>query len=80
VRQKLNELILVALHDAFGLYGRPQGWIWDPRDRASLMFGYPVGSQKEVSISAIIARRCRMIFLLVFVSQSRSRRDVGPKG
>lgn len=37
-----------ALHDAFELYGRPEAWTWDPRDPISLMFGYPVGPQKEV--------------------------------
>lgn len=41
--------ILPALHDAFSMYGRPAGWTWDPRDPASLMFGYPVGPNKEVS-------------------------------
>ncbi|KAF6759942.1 hypothetical protein DFP72DRAFT_121002 [Ephemerocybe angulata] len=38
---------VIALHDAFCLYGRPQSWTWDPRDPVSLMFGYPVGPQKE---------------------------------
>ncbi|KAF4613981.1 hypothetical protein D9613_007907 [Agrocybe pediades] len=38
---------VVALHDAFELYGRPDAWTWDPRDPVSLMFGYPVGPQKE---------------------------------
>ncbi|KAJ3502700.1 hypothetical protein NLJ89_g8766 [Agrocybe chaxingu] len=38
---------IVALHDAFELYGRPDAWTWDPRDPISLMFGYPVGPQKE---------------------------------
>jgi len=42
-------LNFVALHDAFELYGRPDAWTWDPRDPKSLMFGYPVGPQKEVS-------------------------------
>ncbi|CAK5268405.1 unnamed protein product [Mycena citricolor] len=39
---------IVAIHDAFGLYGRPQAWTWDPRDPASLMFGYPVGPNREL--------------------------------
>ncbi|KAJ7773402.1 hypothetical protein B0H16DRAFT_1672944 [Mycena metata] len=39
---------LVALHDAFQLYGRPQGWTWDPRDPASLMFAYPVGPHRDL--------------------------------
>ncbi|KAJ7030393.1 hypothetical protein C8F04DRAFT_732160 [Mycena alexandri] len=33
---------IVALHDAFQLYGRPQSWSWDPSDPTSLMFAYPV--------------------------------------
>lgn len=40
----------LALHDAFHLYGRPQAWTWDPRDPAGLMFAYPVGPHKDVSI------------------------------
>jgi len=39
---------IVALHDAFRLYGRPGAWTWDPRDPVSLMYGYPVGVMKEV--------------------------------
>jgi len=39
---------IVALHDAFRLYGRPGAWTWDPRDPISLMYGYPVGTMKEV--------------------------------
>ncbi|KAH6909140.1 hypothetical protein BKA70DRAFT_1222038 [Coprinopsis sp. MPI-PUGE-AT-0042] len=38
---------LIGVHDAFGMYGRPTGWTWDPRDPVSLMFGYPVGPSKE---------------------------------
>ena len=41
--------ISLGIHDAFELYGRPEAWIWDPRDPVSLMFGYPVGPQKDVS-------------------------------
>ena len=44
------------------------------------MFGYPVGPQKEVSVLDITARRSRETFLIVFVSRSRSRRDIGSKG
>ena len=40
----------LALHDAFELYGRPKSYNWNPRDPDSLMFGYPVGSQKEVGL------------------------------
>lgn len=39
---------LIALHDAFQIYGRPAAWTWDPRDPISLMFGYPVGPHKDV--------------------------------
>ncbi|KAJ3797036.1 hypothetical protein GGU11DRAFT_684591 [Lentinula aff. detonsa] len=40
---------VIAFHDAFRLYGRPQAWNWDPRDPKGLMFGYPVGPAKDVS-------------------------------
>ncbi|THV07320.1 hypothetical protein K435DRAFT_959906 [Dendrothele bispora CBS 962.96] len=39
---------VIAFHDAFRLYGRPQAWTWDPRDPASLMFAYPVGPHKDL--------------------------------
>jgi CCR4-NOT transcriptional complex subunit CAF120 len=42
---------MVAIHDAFGLYGRDPihgGYTWDPRDHVSMMFAYPVGPLKEV--------------------------------
>ncbi|KAF5391519.1 hypothetical protein D9757_002450 [Collybiopsis confluens] len=39
---------IIAFHDAFHLYGRPEAWSWDPRDPASLMFAYPVGPHKEL--------------------------------
>ncbi|KAF8532202.1 hypothetical protein JB92DRAFT_3104305 [Gautieria morchelliformis] len=37
---------LVALHDTFSLYGRPAGYIWDPRQPVSMWFAYPVGAQR----------------------------------
>ncbi|EEB90204.1 hypothetical protein MPER_11619 [Moniliophthora perniciosa FA553] len=39
---------VIAFHDAFKLYGRPQAWTWDPRDPVSLMFAYPVGPHKDL--------------------------------
>jgi CCR4-NOT transcriptional complex subunit CAF120 len=45
---------IVALHDAFELYGRPKAWNWDVRDPVSLFFGYPVGSQKAVGSYAYL--------------------------
>ena len=42
--------LFLALHDAFELYGRPKSYSWNPRDPDSLMFGYPVGPQKEVGL------------------------------
>ncbi|KAJ3760298.1 hypothetical protein EV360DRAFT_5045, partial [Lentinula raphanica] len=39
---------IIGIHDAFGLYGRPKAWTWDPRDKKGLMFGYPVGPTKDV--------------------------------
>ena len=44
----LTNFYNIAFHDAFELYGRPRAYTWDPRDPASLMFGYPVGPNKEV--------------------------------
>ena len=39
---------IVALHDAFELYGRPKEWNWDHRNPVSLLFGYPAEPQKAV--------------------------------
>ncbi|KAG5339807.1 hypothetical protein C0989_003488 [Termitomyces sp. Mn162] len=39
---------IIAIHDAFEMYGRPDCWTWDPRDPASLMFAYPVGPSKDL--------------------------------
>ncbi|KAF8312525.1 hypothetical protein DL93DRAFT_2229030 [Clavulina sp. PMI_390] len=38
---------IVALHDAFELYGRPGGYSWDPFDERSPMFAYPIGEHKD---------------------------------
>ncbi|TFK49960.1 hypothetical protein OE88DRAFT_1645739 [Heliocybe sulcata] len=37
-----------AIHDSFELYGRPNPYLQDPRDPASLMFAYPVGPHKDL--------------------------------
>lgn len=49
IQNQAGELLkwIIALHDAFRLYGRPHAWSWDPREPSSMMFGYPVGPQKE---------------------------------
>ncbi|KAF8501683.1 hypothetical protein F5888DRAFT_1608933 [Russula emetica] len=49
--QQANETIrwLIAIHDAFSLYGRPRAYSWDPRDEASMMYAYPVGPARDVS-------------------------------
>ncbi|KAH8092648.1 hypothetical protein BXZ70DRAFT_450241 [Cristinia sonorae] len=39
---------LIAVHDAFGLYGRPQIYSWDPRDPDSTMFAYPIGPTRDL--------------------------------
>ncbi|EPQ52802.1 hypothetical protein GLOTRDRAFT_140423 [Gloeophyllum trabeum ATCC 11539] len=39
---------LIAIHDSFELYGRPNAYIQDPRDPSSLMFAYPVGPHKDL--------------------------------
>ncbi|KAI0322749.1 hypothetical protein OF83DRAFT_1167243 [Amylostereum chailletii] len=38
---------LIAIHDAFQLYGRPKEYIWDPRNSSSLMFAYPIGPNRD---------------------------------
>ncbi|KZV88890.1 hypothetical protein EXIGLDRAFT_678466 [Exidia glandulosa HHB12029] len=38
---------LVAMHDAFQLYGRPAAYTWDPREPQSMMFAYPVGPLRD---------------------------------
>jgi CCR4-NOT transcriptional complex subunit CAF120 len=60
----VSKPILTALHDAFNLYGRPQAWSWDPRQRHSLMFAYPVGPQKDVGHFWLN----RLLNLLTFLS------------
>ncbi|KAG2340692.1 hypothetical protein BDR05DRAFT_889329, partial [Suillus weaverae] len=47
---------LVALHDAFELYGRPKVYTWDPRDPVSLMFAYPVNPGRDVSTCCSLAQ------------------------
>ncbi|KAG6864914.1 hypothetical protein C0993_008436 [Termitomyces sp. T159_Od127] len=44
---------VIAIHDAFEMYGRPEMWTWDPRDPMSLMFAYPVGPNKDVRFPPI---------------------------
>ncbi|THH30016.1 hypothetical protein EUX98_g4168 [Antrodiella citrinella] len=39
---------LIAIHDAFELYGRPRIYSWDPRDPESTMFAYPIGPNREL--------------------------------
>ncbi|KAG6821295.1 hypothetical protein H0H93_000155 [Arthromyces matolae] len=39
---------VIALHDAFNIYGRPDTYTWDPRNPSSLMFAYPVGPSKDL--------------------------------
>ncbi|KAF8575161.1 hypothetical protein K439DRAFT_764625 [Ramaria rubella] len=38
---------LIAFHDTYSLYGRPGGYIWDPRQPQSMWFSYPIGTQRE---------------------------------
>jgi hypothetical protein len=45
----------VGIHDAFGLYGRPERYNWNPRDPASLFFGYPEILTNDVSVVAVAA-------------------------
>ncbi len=41
---------IVAIHDAFELYGRPRMYSWDPRDSQSMMFAYPIGPHRDVCV------------------------------
>lgn len=40
---------IIALHDAFKLYGRPQQYSFNPHQVNSLMFAYPIEPNLEVS-------------------------------
>ncbi|KAL1949526.1 hypothetical protein VTO73DRAFT_8407 [Trametes versicolor] len=39
---------IMAIHDAFELYGRPRMYSWDPRDPTSMMFAYPIGPNRDL--------------------------------
>ncbi|KAI0649070.1 hypothetical protein C8Q79DRAFT_1007637 [Trametes meyenii] len=39
---------IIAIHDAFTLYGRPTMYSWDPRDAGSMMFAYPIGPNRDL--------------------------------
>lgn len=57
----------VGIHDAFGLYGRPRLYSWDPRDPRGMMFAYPIGESKDVRICTVAYRS-----LLTLISASSS--------
>lgn len=38
---------IIAMMDAFGLYGRPDQFAWDPRNPHSPFFAYPIGPFKD---------------------------------
>lgn len=46
-------LNVLAIHDAFHLYGRPAEYSWDPRNPSSMMFAYPIGPTRDVSASIL---------------------------
>lgn len=50
VRVPAHDWHLAAFHDSFSLYGRPRAYSWDPRDLASMMFAYPAGPSRDVSL------------------------------
>ncbi|KAJ3893232.1 hypothetical protein GG344DRAFT_43777 [Lentinula edodes] len=60
---------VIAFHDTFKLYGRPQAWSWDPRDPASLMFAYPVGPGKDVSYGSSFFEFLLRSFLCISLQQ-----------
>nr|VWO94771.1 Sensor histidine kinase RcsC (EC [Ganoderma boninense] len=45
---------LIAIHDAFELYGRPKMYSWDPRDIQSMMFAYPIGPHRDVRLLVLL--------------------------
>ena len=49
-------MILIGIHDAFELYGRPRQYSWDPRDPRSMMFAYPIGPQRDVRVRWRVVR------------------------
>lgn len=38
---------VIAFMDAFRLYGRPDGFVWDARQPSSAFFAYPIGPYKD---------------------------------
>jgi CCR4-NOT transcriptional complex subunit CAF120 len=56
VRLPAHDWHPAAFHDSFSLYGRPKGYSWDPRDVASMMFAYPTGPSRDVSLCSLITR------------------------
>lgn len=50
--------IMIGIHDAFALYGRPRLYNWDPRDPRGMMFAYPVGENKDVRFLIRYLYRC----------------------
>jgi len=38
---------IIAFMDAFRLYGRPESFVWDPRNPISPFFAYPIGQYKH---------------------------------
>lgn len=38
---------IIAFMDAFRLYGRPDNFVWDPRNPVSPFFAYPIGQYKH---------------------------------
>lgn len=43
---KCHMLTWAAFHDVFGLYGRPERYIWDPSNPKSFFFAYPEGPDR----------------------------------
>ena len=54
--QLLTVVRATGIHDAFGLYGRPRMYSWDPRDSQSMMFAYPIGPNRDVRDSKFTTR------------------------
>lgn len=53
---------LIGIHDTFGVYGRPEGWIWDANNSKSLTFAHPTVEELQVcSFLLFLREACEFI-------------------
>ena len=83
VRVPAHDWHLTAFHDSFSLYGRPRAYSWDPRDMGSMMFAYPAGPSRDVSLfftNSYPLTPKYPFFYPVTLHGTRIRRDHGSPG